>query len=248
MPHTSDRPQQEQDRPQIPDFAGYQLQRILSPGRTYLCLDDRGNAVVLKRLDADCLHRNQLHPAIKFRLARVRELAHPQLATLRGVERFNADAYSIWNCIDGTRWDQREQAADEWSQLALKLISAVQTLHSQGIVHGSLHAGNVYIKTDGSIHLTDVSPYLYTDPAVDIEAVLRLISDTGLTHRERFAGFNPRRQTLGDLANLLSADNSTQPDVPSDDIIIRWRSVITALLITLMAVALAIASTKYLSR
>jgi hypothetical protein len=246
MPHTSDRPQQEQDRPQIPDFAGYQLQRILSPGRTYLCLDDRGNAVVLKRLDADCLHRNQLHPAIKFRLARVRELAHPQLTTLRGVERLDADAYTIWNYVDGAQWDEGAHAG--LMERAKALISAVQNLHSQGIVHGSLHAGNVYIKADGSLHLTDVSPYLYTDAAVDIEAVLRLISDTGLTHRERFAGFNPRRQTLGDLANLLSADNPTQPDVPSDDSRIRWRSVIAALLITLMAVALAIASTKYLSR
>ena len=46
-----------------------------------------GRRVVLKRLDEDCLWKGQLHPSVKDRLARVRELAHQGVANLHGVER-----------------------------------------------------------------------------------------------------------------------------------------------------------------
>src|SRR3982751_1045875 len=51
-----------------------------------------GRSVVLKPLDRDCLLPSGLHPSIKERLARVRELALGSVANLYGVERESRDA------------------------------------------------------------------------------------------------------------------------------------------------------------
>src|SRR5712671_6658663 len=80
----------------------YRVVRALAKDASFLCLDDAGRRVVLKRLEADCLLGAQLHPSIKERLMRIRELAHRQVATLRTVERTRAgEAWLVWDFVEG---------------------------------------------------------------------------------------------------------------------------------------------------
>src|SRR3954471_3414552 len=70
-----------------------------------------GRSVVLKPLDRDCLLPSGLHPSIKERLSRVRELALGSVANLYGVERESRDpakngaasnqAWLIWEYVRG---------------------------------------------------------------------------------------------------------------------------------------------------
>src|SRR5687768_5806805 len=85
------------DEPQVPrELCGYpvesRLQSTLASepdflGPSYLAAGPGGRGVVLKPLDRDCLLKNGLHPSIRERLARVRELALAGVANLYGVER-----------------------------------------------------------------------------------------------------------------------------------------------------------------
>ena len=154
----------------------YRLLEVLVPDQTFLCADVSENVVVLKRLDDDCLHRNQLHPSIRDRLAKVRELAHPRIATLRTVERWEGRTCMVWIYLDGETWEEvvANPSADV-ATLADALRIAVEALHDLGIVHGNLHGRNIIIRPDGQLWLTDISPYLYSDPKDDINAIARLI-------------------------------------------------------------------------
>jgi tRNA A-37 threonylcarbamoyl transferase component Bud32 len=147
----------------------------LSPD-TFLCRADDGSAVVLKKLEDDCLHDNRLHPRIRDRLARVRGVAHPRLATLRGVERTDGVPFLVWSFVAGQPVADLHDL-DEPSAVAVfrAIVAAARTLHARGLVHGAIHPGNV-IRTDtGDIWLTHVSPYLYDDPAADVAGVASTI-------------------------------------------------------------------------
>jgi serine/threonine protein kinase len=161
---------------EIDDPAGYSLLHELSPGRTLLCSDASGNVVVLKRLEDDCLHRRQLHPAIKDRLTHVRELAHPRIATLRTVERWDGSAHLVWTFLDGEIWDDFPATSNQHVlELIAALAATVDALHENGIVHGSLHGRNIIVRPGNQVWLTHVSPYLYADRQVDIDAACELI-------------------------------------------------------------------------
>ncbi|HEX4792972.1 MAG TPA: protein kinase [Humisphaera sp.] len=147
---------------------------------TYLAIGPGGRGVVIKRLDPDCLWNGSLHPGVKERLARVRELAHPGIANLLAVIKEADGAYLMWEYIEGVPLDEyladRARSVREVATLARELILAVGLLHSQGIVHGAIVAGNVIVTPGGAVRLTHVSPLLYTDYAVDNDCVISLLA------------------------------------------------------------------------
>jgi hypothetical protein len=189
------------------ELCGYPVDSSLSEtGSTFLAIGPGGRGVVLKKLDDDCLLRGQLHPSIRERLARVRELAHGGVANLYGVglggggaeipadseknraEKNDAEknstaaggqAWLIWEYVEGRPFD--EYAADPGRSLrdlaaaGRELALALDLLHMQGIVHGSIGGGNVIVAPAGAVRLTHVSPLLYTDPGPDAEAVVHLL-------------------------------------------------------------------------
>jgi hypothetical protein len=166
------------------EIGGYRVVRALREGETFEAVAAGGRRrVVLKVLEGDCLLRGQLHPSVKERLARVRELAHPGVANLHGVERAEvgreAVAYLVWDYVAGRTIE--EYAADEetppWSVVGVgrELILAVESLHALGLVHGAIKGGNVFVGDDGTVKLTHVSPLLYHDPARDAAAVVALL-------------------------------------------------------------------------
>jgi hypothetical protein len=206
------------------ELCGYPVDSSLSEtGSTYLAIGPGGRGVVLKKMDDDCLLRGQLHPSVRERLARVRELAHGGVANLYGVGRDGGEedgdaeknggeksgaekdggeksggeksggeksggeksgagagqAWLIWEYVEGRPFD--EYAADPTLSLrdlaaaGRELALALDLLHMQGIVHGSIGGGNVIVSPAGAVRLTHVSPLLYTDPGPDAEAVIHLL-------------------------------------------------------------------------
>jgi hypothetical protein len=169
------------------ELCGCLIDSVLSSeNQTYLGIGPGGRGIVLKKLDPDCLWEGNLHPNVKDRLSRVRELAHPGLANLFGVARDGEDAYAMWEFIDGMPLDEHatpaERSPRELASIARELILTVDLLHMQGIVHGALIASNVIVTPSGAVRLTHVSPLLYTDPAVDIECVVGMLEGM-LEHR-----------------------------------------------------------------
>lgn len=146
---------------------------------TYLAIGPGGRGVVIKKLDPDCLWKGGLHPSVKDRLARVRELAHPGVANLLSVTLEDRDALAMWEYIEGTPFDQyfadSSRSTRELISLARELILTVELLHAQGIVHGALIGGNIIVTPSGAVRLTHVSPLLYTDYAVDTQSILSLL-------------------------------------------------------------------------
>jgi hypothetical protein len=187
------------------EICGYPIDSALSDsGSTYLAIGPGGRGVVLKKMDDDCLLRGQLHPSIRERLARVRELAHGGVANLYGVAREGVSAqegtaairaaaaqdataaaggtggaWLIWEYVEGLAFSDFAAAPNrslrDIAAAGRELALALDLLHMQGIVHGAIGGGNVIVTPAGSVRLTHVSPLLYTDPAPDAEAVVHLL-------------------------------------------------------------------------
>jgi len=189
---------------------------------SFLAIGPGGRGLVLKRLDTECLWKGQLHPLVRDRLNRVRELAHPGLANLFGVSREGDDAYVMWEYVEGTAFDEHIGASKcgqrELATLARELILTVDLLHMQGIVHGALVASNIIVTPAGGIRLTHISPHLFTDPTVDTGCVIALLeqlvesrgesaSPLGQVLAEAHQQGMPLRQ-LGTKLAILSGPNS----------------------------------------
>lgn len=193
------------------EVCGYAIDHVLaSPPDappSYLAIGPGGRGIVLKPLDPECLYKSGLHPSIRDRLARIRELALAGMANLYGVERDAAgpddasangngngaaaeprQAWLVWEYVHGQSFDA--YAADpaltprELAGMARELILTVESLHMQGIVHGALKGGNVIVCPDAGIRLTHASPLLYTDPAEDARAAVELLHEAVRRRKE----------------------------------------------------------------
>jgi len=170
-------------------LCGYEFVRWLKEGRTALCLSGQRRQIVLKVIDDDCLLDGQLHPDIKERLARIRELPHRNVATLISVERDeDGQVYGIWEYIEGTSFLSWlcDQGHDERmvARMLRELVLTVEAMHGHGIIHGALHDGNILIDTSGEVRLLDVSPLLHVEEGVDAAAIGQLIGQV-LAERRR---------------------------------------------------------------
>src|SRR5437773_1622481 len=124
-----------------------------------------GRRVVLKRLDPDCLLDGQLHPSIRERLHRVRELPLTCVANLMGVDKVERAGELVWEFVPGRALEEIRGDEAAWRKLAREIILAVEALHSSGIVHGAIHERNVIVDERGEIRLTHISPLLWSDRA-----------------------------------------------------------------------------------
>lgn len=162
------------------EIGGYGVIRTLSE-QNWVALAPGGRKVVLKVLDEDCLWKGQLHPNVKDRLARVRELAHPGVANLYGVERDGGLVYLVWEYVEGVSLEEFAASAQcngrDLLLLARELVLSVEVLHARGIVHGMLKASNVIINPEGRAVLTHVSPLLYSNPAQDVSTLITTLVD-----------------------------------------------------------------------
>ena len=196
-------------------LGGYTIERELAPQRTYLATASDGRRVVLKMLDPACLLDGQLHPSVRERLARVRELAEKNVANLHGVERDGSYTYLVWDYVPGTTFTDASSA--DWPhrdllQLSRELVLLVEALHAGGIVHGAITGGNVVVDPSRRLRLTHISPLLYSDPRHDTQAVATLLERTVANRRETelplgraLASARESHATLRELGGLLAA-------------------------------------------
>ncbi|HEX8914496.1 MAG TPA: hypothetical protein VF796_19260, partial [Humisphaera sp.] len=195
-------------------------------GPSFLAIGPGGRGIVLKPLDRDCLYKGGLHPSIKERLARVRELALAGVANLYGVERDPAPpggrpkadkaaaepAWLIWEYARGR--PLHEYAADaactprKLALAARELVLGVEALHRQGIVHGAIRPSNVIVDAHGAVRLTHVSPLLYTDPADDVWGVINTLEEV-LKLRDEQA--TPLGQVVGEVDRMLAPESGPAP-------------------------------------
>ena len=167
----------------LPD--NYIIQTRLGDTGTWLATDPAGRRVVVKPLPADCLHQGRLHPGVRDRLARVRELPAVGVAGLMGVERgAGGPAVTVWAYMSGAPIDDWVEAQHPEEAVLRRLMrqasSAVDSMHAHGLVHGNLHGGNLIVDEQQQVHLTDLSPYLHDDPKRDRLALARLATELGL--------------------------------------------------------------------
>jgi tRNA A-37 threonylcarbamoyl transferase component Bud32 len=239
------------------ELCGYRVERALTPDLSYLAIGPGGRKVVLKRVDEDCLLRNQLHPSIRDRLGRVRELAHGGVANLHGVERDGDAAWLVWEYVEGQTFDESvadpQRTPRDLMVLARELILAVDSLHLQGIVHGALVGGNVVVTPDGTVRLVHISPLLYTDMDVDADCVLALLEhaveergEQGSPFGQLLAEARRERTPLRALGTKLAAmlevrPEPLQPQVRSEERHIRRRTLVAATLVAILGIVIAYA-------
>ena len=208
-----------------PTIGAYAIERELAPRRTYLATASDGRKVVLKMLDPDCLLGDQLHPSVRERLARVRELAEKGMANLHGVERDGAFAFLVWDYVPGRSLAEPSAAElphRELLQLSRELVLLVESLHAGGIVHGAITAGNVIIDPARRLRLTHVSPLLYADPRHDAAAVMSLLEATAAARREAglplgkaLVAAREQNVSLRELSGLLASLGDVRDGVPA---------------------------------
>ncbi len=219
-----------------------------------------GRAVVLKQIDPTCLLGNQLHSQIRDRLNAIRGLAHPQVANLYAVERDGDFVFAVWEYLDAQPFDQ--WAAREGREqrhvilMARELVLAVEALHALGIVHGRLHAGNIFVH-DGRIRLTHLSPLLYTDQREDAVGVIRMLRDVVRAREEEdsslgrlLADAEAQPMSLAQLGNALAVlidPRSRRPRraAPAHELTPRGRSITAAIIVAITGILIALAIWQY---
>jgi hypothetical protein len=264
MPQTATAPNTAGDASEI---GGYTVDRPLVPDQSWLVTSqgEAGRTLVLKTLDEDCLWKGQLHPNVKDRLARVRELAHAGVANLYGVERDAGLTYLVWEYTFGDTLDEAALSPTctyrEFLRLARELTLGVEMLHARGIVHGAIKASNVIVTpTDRRVVITHVSPLLYTDPGDDMNLLVSLLSDLAERRGESEtpfghllaevtgqAGVTPRRLATRIGALLDSRDiepASADADQPAARRI-RRRAMLGATATAILAVVLFVSMKQY---
>lgn len=249
-------------------LAGCQVTNALSD-KAYRALDPSGRSLVLKRVPLDCLQGEKFHPAVHQRLLRIQELAHPGVANLHGVERDGSAILAIWDYLPGQPIDTYFRPPDESSlttasapsadafaqesserrfiRIARELILLVQSLHRLGLVHGSLSAGNVIVDSTGQVRLTDLSPLLFDDPAMDeraLRALLLAIAPPDLPTPLRQALSRPTTLAnlsacFADQAARTSTTPTDEPPPPEGDGAIRWATIALAAAVALLGLAIA---------
>jgi serine/threonine protein kinase len=248
--------------PQSDDIAGYKVVRQLGES-SYLCLAPGERCVVLKPLDPDCLIKGQLHPSIKERLARIRELAHGGVANLYGVERTDETAWLVWEYVEAPTLEEffrSQPSVREAARVARELAVAIEALHARGIVHGAIHERNVLLERSRAVRLTHVSPLLYTEPADDESALLDLLERAAQGPHQRLADLarearpqpQPVRWLRGRVAELIEERPSTIVALPEERVQSEPPSgratLIAAALLTLGGVAMAYGVVRWVER
>jgi hypothetical protein len=201
--------------------------------------------LVYKKLDDDCLLDGQLHPAIRQRLNRIRELPLVGVANLIGVERNDGVAQIVWEFVPGKNLEEIDSSdAAAWERIAREVILAIESLHAAGIVHGAIHERNVIVLRDGTVKLTHVSPLLWTETGNDVQDAIAMLA-------ERIAQQEPD----SDLAKLMR--EARQENWPLDKLYrrlhpsapqevdlgkprARKRSLLAAALVAMIGIAVAI--------
>ncbi|MEN0063260.1 MAG: serine/threonine-protein kinase [Myxococcota bacterium] len=166
------------------------------------------------------------------------EARHPHLARL--VQSSNDGSWIALECVRGTTIDlwSRDRGLHHVVQAASQVLSALEHLHSLGIVHGDLKPSNVMVDHDDRVRLIDLgvasragesvdgfrgtlgyaAPELLSGrapaPATDLYGLGALLY-TCLTSRTPFVAPDPAALTYLPLVSLPAPPSAFRPDLPA---------------------------------
>ena len=148
----------------IPSVKGFTLVKKLGSGKSadvYLanqeCFD---RLVALKILHASVLNDPGFKPRFFDRIKKVKQLKHPNLADVYSVGETNGRLYLVTEYFaegDINSMLSREQALPPayCANVFQRVSEALHLCHRQGLLHGNLHNGKIFIRDDGSVAVTD---------------------------------------------------------------------------------------------
>ena len=207
--------------------------------------------LVLKVLDDDCLLDGQLHPAIRQRLNRIRELPITGVANLVGVERIDGAPQLVWEFVPGENLDEAQADEKRWERIAREVILAIESLHAAGIVHGAIHERNVIVLGDGTVRLTHVSPLLWNEPMNDVQDAIAMLDDrvgTQLPGSDLAKILNEARRDNWSLDKLYRRLHPSAPqEVEHAAPRMRKRSLLAAAVVAMIGIAIAIGVLWYVN-
>ncbi len=186
---------------------GCAVERWLTPGRTALIEAPWSKAehskregvsarLVVKRLDDDLLLGHDLHPLVRDRLAKLRELPLNGVSLPLGVwageltdgRVDTTSVWTLWHWVEGRELVPEDCSAGRLSAIAIAAFEALEQLHELGLAHGAVHRGNVLVgKRDTAdeeverVILLHPSPLLVTDMEADVIGLCRVLRDV-LSH------------------------------------------------------------------
>ena len=134
-----------------------------------------GREFILKRIDGS----SSSTEAIASRYARAREIMHPSLANVVGVEEHEGKRYLVYQYVKGLTVDEwvRKKGPSR-AAVARLMRDAAETLdylHKQGVVHGKPGAGNLIVAARGELRVVDIAPDPVADPVVDVKCLGELL-------------------------------------------------------------------------
>ncbi|MCE9563857.1 MAG: serine/threonine protein kinase [Planctomycetes bacterium] len=141
----------------------YQLGRSLGTGtvcESFLATDSSGKSVIIKRLTAPVAGNQQVIERFVNASVLSAKITSPRFLTkVLMHHQSDSGVHLVRDYVEGKSLAQIEAEgglADlNGKQLALDLCEALRALHRQGIIHGGIHPGNVFVQSDGRLKLTD---------------------------------------------------------------------------------------------
>lgn len=221
----------------------YRVLRALPGGRGWVAAaGDR--RVVLKPLDQDCLLDGQIHPTIRLRLQRIQELPLTSVANLYGVEEIERQPRLVWAFVEGATLQDADRALDEAriKSLRREVLHAVSALHACGIVHGDLHARNIFLDDRGAVHLTHISPLLYDDPKQDLDAIDRMFGGGDGMRSGAATGLESTGELTVGLTGGLTGEVTSEPAEPRA---LRTRAIVAATIAAAVGIGIALFIARY---
>lgn len=113
------------------------------------------------------------------RYARAREIMHPSLANVVGIEEHGGERYLVYQFVKGLAVDDWVRAKGPSRAAIARLVrDAAETLdyiHKQGVVHGRPGAGNLIVTARGGLRVVDIAPDPVADPVVDVKCLGELL-------------------------------------------------------------------------
>jgi tRNA A-37 threonylcarbamoyl transferase component Bud32 len=187
----------------VPGPLGVELLDRLGSGRsTFRARSSDGTLVVVRRLD---IPDAEARDRVAATLRRVQGAAPLGVVPVLRVQS-EGDVLWMTRAFDAGLPVRRlttlaSPTASQVGALGIGMLEAVRALHAAGVAHGSLHGGNVLVRSDGSVRLADAGIAVgASDPAPtqarrsDIAAVAKVLGEV----------WRPaRRQSAPKLAALL---------------------------------------------
>ena len=137
----------------------YAIKELLPDG---IAIRQGGETTVMARSTGD---QNDFDATRKYFISEARVLAgmdHPAVVSVHRLMEANGTCYMVLDYIEGdTLGDYLNKrggcfsGVDEFQQIFYPLMSGLETLHTQGIIHRDIKPGNIMVKPDGSPVLLD---------------------------------------------------------------------------------------------